>query len=94
MATESHLSIIVHTSKTGLSFLTRFTSAEKERESVLRNGKTSRGSSLFRLGMLKVCKSKRNMDVSTHFNCCQALFADLFSLNFVEQFTQPRAGLV
>jgi hypothetical protein len=34
------------------------------------------------------------MDVSTHFNCCQALFAGLFSLNFVEQFTQPRAGLV
>jgi len=34
------------------------------------------------------------MDVSTHLNCCQALFAGLFALNFVEQFTQPRAGLV
>ena len=29
-----------------------------------------------------------------HFSCCQALIADLFTLNFVEQFTQPHAGLV
>jgi predicted negative regulator of RcsB-dependent stress response len=33
------------------------------------------------------------MDVSTQFDCCQALFAGLLSLNFAEQFTQPRVGL-
>ena len=39
-------------------------------------------------------KERSLAGLGTHFGCCQALIARLVTLEFVELFTEPHAGLV